>query len=570
MFLPSRSVQFHEIPWACFLSLALSLFFSSGAHGYIPASPTNATDGDAINGTAPSKLNLEWFGGKLSENISYQLVGADSTGISSGALVHFSEVDLSNDTTTTPWIALVSCDTNATNASQSDDIFTLARNRGAVAALLYSLLGARCQINPDYADPQNFDQAMDIYVTPSLFASQKIESEYAVLNATKYQDFNATLLNETAALVNITLANNVVTAPNYMFATLVAYNATGNTSASTGGTFSSPGQEENPGGPSSQKSSLAMIILYAITGCVSALFCVVIVSGAIRAIRHPERYGPRTGGVVFGPPGSNAFVPGQSRARGITRAILDTFPIVKFGRADGAIQQQAIAKDVESVGTESRSAKTESDLDVELRNMPALAMVSTDGDHSEDDSRKSGEKLRGIEEERIDGDPTSSSKPVQHVQLVPGPRPRRPVARVEASTSSTVSTGHEDLVPDAIGRETCPICIVDFEEGDDLRVLPCEGHHRFHQQCVDQWLLELSASCPICRQDFHALEAMMSHDAPGDRLEPPPALGGARPLSNAGARLSRYLRLARRRRRDREYGYDPTNPPMPQAPETTV
>ncbi len=58
----------------------------------------------------------------------------------------------------------------------------------------------------------------------------------------------------------------------------------------------------------------------------------------------------------------------------------------------------------------------------------------------------------------------------------------------------------KDVVPDAIGRETCPICIVDFEEGDDLRVLPCEGHHRFHQGCVDQWLLELSSSCPLCRQ----------------------------------------------------------------------
>lgn len=55
------------------------------------------------------------------------------------------------------------------------------------------------------------------------------------------------------------------------------------------------------------------------------------------------------------------------------------------------------------------------------------------------------------------------------------------------------------LVPDAIGRETCPICIVDFEEGDDLRMLPCEGNHVFHQQCVDPWLLELSSSCPICR-----------------------------------------------------------------------
>jgi hypothetical protein len=58
----------------------------------------------------------------------------------------------------------------------------------------------------------------------------------------------------------------------------------------------------------------------------------------------------------------------------------------------------------------------------------------------------------------------------------------------------------DDVVPDSIGRETCPICIVDFEEGDDIRLLPCEGKHCFHQQCVDPWLLELSSSCPICRQ----------------------------------------------------------------------
>lgn len=54
--------------------------------------------------------------------------------------------------------------------------------------------------------------------------------------------------------------------------------------------------------------------------------------------------------------------------------------------------------------------------------------------------------------------------------------------------------------PNAIGHETCPICILDFEPGDDLRVLPCDGRHRFHQACVDPWLLELSSSCPLCRE----------------------------------------------------------------------
>ena len=35
-----------------------------------------------------------------------------------------------------------------------------------------------------------------------------------------------------------------------------------------------------------------------------------------------------------------------------------------------------------------------------------------------------------------------------------------------------------DPLPESIGYETCPICIVDFEEGDDVRMLPCKA-------CVD-------------------------------------------------------------------------------------
>ncbi|KAF9255640.1 hypothetical protein L218DRAFT_883717, partial [Marasmius fiardii PR-910] len=57
----------------------------------------------------------------------------------------------------TPWIALVSCDQNATNASQEIDIFALARSKGAVGALLYSLDSFACVVNPEYADPHTFD-----------------------------------------------------------------------------------------------------------------------------------------------------------------------------------------------------------------------------------------------------------------------------------------------------------------------------------------------------------------------------------------------------------------------------
>lgn len=45
----------------------------------------------------------------------------------------------------------------------------------------------------------------------------------------------------------------------------------------------------------------------------------------------------------------------------------------------------------------------------------------------------------------------------------------------------------------------------------------------------------------------------MTQDSSGDHLEPPtPFTPHARPLSGAGARLSRYLRLAKRRRTENQ------------------
>lgn len=45
--------------------------------------------------------------------------------------------------------------------------------------------------------------------------------------------------------------------------------------------------------------------------------------------------------------------------------------------------------------------------------------------------------------------------------------------------------------------DECAVCYVGFEDGDELKVLPC-GHAQFHLGCIRTWL-ERSPTCPLCR-----------------------------------------------------------------------
>lgn len=188
---------------------------------------------------------------------------------------------------------------------------------------------------------------------------------------------------------------------------------------------------------------------------------------AIRAIRHPERYGPRRhgGGEVY-----------QSRTQGLTRAILDTFPIVKFGSSMQPRQMEDHAKDPENGAVDEFGRNIGMK---EIPREPSLDVGETIWQEAVAPARPRPAKPNTLELERGgSGDDNNG----------------------EGASRGDTPPSDDVPVPAAIGRETCPICIVDFEDDDDVRILPCEGKHRFHQQCVDPWLLELSSSCPICRQ----------------------------------------------------------------------
>jgi hypothetical protein len=45
----------------------------------------------------------------------------------------------------------------------------------------------------------------------------------------------------------------------------------------------------------------------------------------------------------------------------------------------------------------------------------------------------------------------------------------------------------------------CAVCLLEYESGQELRVLPCR--HHFHQACIDVWLRK-NKTCATCRQEI--------------------------------------------------------------------
>ncbi|KAF2852383.1 hypothetical protein T440DRAFT_553774 [Plenodomus tracheiphilus IPT5] len=241
--------------------------------------------------------------------------------------------------------------------------------------------------------------------------------------------------------------------------------------------------QQNPLGPS-PSTAVAMIILYSITGIITALFLIIIVTGAIRAHRHPERYGPRN---VLGRPR-------QSRARGLARAMLDTIPIVKFGEKEPAkptdveLGSSSETRDVAATTQETESPET-----------PAATAVGTDATETtptaaSDDIQISKDTPRTLAEDHQEG-----------------------IAPAQPAIAAT-TTGTDNPSNDAtLG---CSICTEDFEKGQDLRVLPC--NHKFHPECVDPWLLNVSGTCPLCRVDLRPVTTHDSSDPANELTESSP------------------------------------------------
>lgn len=294
--------------------------------------------------------------------------------------------------------------------------------------------------------------------------------------------------------VNLSLAGTPLQQRTFLIGTLTARNSTGQLGP-TG--IPNPGNDDSSdsdGGRSGQPP--AMIALYVVTGCISAMFALMIVMAARRAIRHPERYGRREGNENEAP---------QTRAGGIAQALLDTFPVIKFNRRDTPKDTESETEmetrqvphaerrvsrhpHVTSAGTTGAGTTTSDPFDDrgEGRHSPSVIernMASASPDTGTSLSYHPVTLARKGEAGDGDDDDDTSVKSVEmtdYQQLQPRPPPPSSAGPPADPTAATAETPGDM-------EEQCPICLIDFEDGDDLRVLPCEREHVYHQTCIDPW-----------------------------------------------------------------------------------
>ncbi len=68
-----------------------------------------------------------------------------------------------------------------------------------------------------------------------------------------------------------------------------------------------------------------------------------------------------------------------------------------------------------------------------------------------------------------------------------------------ANVNNNVNVNNVDIDEIDDNAETCAICLNKLENGNIIFDIPCK--HKYHTQCLSEWLLNHSQLCPLCKSN---------------------------------------------------------------------
>ncbi len=112
----------------------------------------------------------------------------------------------------------------------------------------------------------------------------------------------------------------------------------------------------------------------------------------------------------------------------------------------------------------------------------------------------------------------SSGVLFQDIDIEPRETAARPTAGVLEAELVNIPISRAD---DKLAKgDCCCICLLNFEVGEEVRVLACQ--HTFHAECVTSWF-KMSTLCPLCKDDVRSptnRREKRASIAPGSSVSP--------------------------------------------------
>ncbi|KAM0749990.1 hypothetical protein T439DRAFT_357497 [Meredithblackwellia eburnea MCA 4105] len=201
--------------------MIIVILISAVTRAYIPAIAVNITIGTR---TTPFKeVHLarpsSFFTGKLDDLTRaevFQQVVADSAPnalYQKGIIMHFTEEQSDEPPSAVPWIALISCDSNGTTYSLTEEIFGIVSSKGAQAALMWSNYSTTCLLNQEVLYLNGYPRPLAVYTTGELAISKLIEAQILQLPTAAYT-YSSKVLNDSINLAYRLLEGSNLKIPN--------------------------------------------------------------------------------------------------------------------------------------------------------------------------------------------------------------------------------------------------------------------------------------------------------------------------------------------------------------------